>query len=71
MVFVKIYKLKNIAILFASYNGKKWIKEQIDSILNQKDVNISIFISDDLSTDGTVAYIKNVYRGCQSATINF
>ncbi len=53
---------KNIAILLASYNGKKWIKEQIDSILNQKEVNLSIFVSDDFSTDNTLEYLKELYK---------
>lgn len=47
----KVRKIKvsqKIAVLLASYNGIKYIKEQIDSILNQKNVNVTIFISDDL-----------------------
>ena len=55
-------KNNKIAILLASYNGKKYIKEQIDSILNQKDVEVTIFISDDLSTDGTVEYLQDIYK---------
>ncbi len=53
---------KKIAVLLASYNGTKYIKEQIDSILNQKDVEITIFVSDDLSTDGTLEYLQNTYK---------
>ncbi|MFV0481255.1 MAG: glycosyltransferase [Campylobacteraceae bacterium] len=50
-----------VAILLATYNGKKYVKEQIDSILKQKDVLIKIFISDDLSTDGTLEFIRKEY----------
>lgn len=53
---------KKIAILLASYNGTKYIKKQIDSILNQKDVDVTIFISDDLSTDNTLEYLHNKYE---------
>ena len=53
---------KKVAILLASYNGTKYIKEQIDSILNQKDVDVTIFISDDLSTDNTLEYLRNKYE---------
>ncbi|MCT7630670.1 glycosyltransferase [Aliarcobacter butzleri] len=53
---------KKIAILLASYNGIKYIKEQIDSILYQKEVEITIFISDDLSTDNTLKYLQNTYK---------
>jgi rhamnosyltransferase len=53
---------KKIAVLLASYNGTKYIKEQIDSILNQKEVDVAIFVSDDLSTDGTVEYLQDIYK---------
>ncbi|WP_323592436.1 glycosyltransferase [Aliarcobacter butzleri] len=53
---------KKIAVLLASYNGVKYIKEQIDSILNQKEVDVTIFISDDLSTDGNLQYLQNIYK---------
>lgn len=43
----------SVAILMATYNGEKFIKQQLDSILNQSYKNIDIFISDDGSTDGT------------------
>ena len=33
-----------VAVLLAAYNGMKWIKEQINSILYQKNVNIDIYI---------------------------
>jgi rhamnosyltransferase len=48
----------NIAVLLAAYNGMQWIEKQIDSILNQRNVNVTIFISVDLSMDGT-------YEWCQ------
>lgn len=54
--------MEKIAVLLASYNGTKYIKEQIDSILNQKDVDVTIFISDDLSTDNTLEYLHKIYK---------
>lgn len=47
------YMEEQIDILLATYNGEKYIKEQIDSILNQTYKNIKIIISDDGSKDGT------------------
>lgn len=61
--------MKKIAVLFASYNGKQWIKEQINSILNQKGVDVTIFISDDLSTDGTREYIQDEYSNIKNIII--
>ena len=53
---------QKIAVLLASYNGVKYIKEQVDSILNQKEVDVTIFISDDLSTDKTIEYLQDIYK---------
>lgn len=46
-----------VAVLLASYQGIPWIDEQIDSILQQQNVNVELTISDDLSDDGTIAYL--------------
>lgn len=45
--------MKKIDILMATYNGEKYIKEQIKSILNQTYSNFRLIISDDCSTDNT------------------
>lgn len=46
--------MKKVAILLAAYNGEKYIKEQIDSILTQEDISVHIFISVDKSNDQTL-----------------
>lgn len=51
-----------ILVILASYNGEKYIKEQIDSILSQEEVDLDIKIFDDVSTDDTLnvlEYFKN------------
>jgi len=40
-------------VLLAAYNGEKYIREQIDSILAQQAVSIEIFVSVDRSKDNT------------------
>jgi rhamnosyltransferase len=42
-----------VLVLLAAFNGSRWIAEQIQSILDQADVDISLVISDDVSTDST------------------
>lgn len=44
---------QNIAILMATYNGEKYIREQIDSILSQSNHQWHLYIHDDGSTDST------------------
>lgn len=46
-----------ISVCLASYNGEKYIKEQISSILVQLSDNDELIISDDGSTDNTIAIV--------------
>ena len=55
----------NIAILLATYNGKKYIKEQIDSILSQTYKDWNLYIHDDGSNDETLKLLKNMSRSIQ------
>lgn len=48
-----------ILIVLASYNGAKYIKEQIDSILNQESVLLDIMVFDDCSTDTTIEVLNS------------
>ena len=50
--------MKKVVVLLSAYNGEKYIREQIDSILNQTYENISLFVRDDGSSDGTVDILK-------------
>ena len=47
-----------VHIVLATYNGEKFIREQLDSLLAQSHENLSIEVCDDGSTDGTVAVIE-------------
>jgi glycosyltransferase involved in cell wall biosynthesis len=49
-----------ISIALASYNGEKYIKEQVLSILNQTIAEIELVVSDDCSTDNTLTIIKSL-----------
>lgn len=48
-----------ISVCIATYNGEKYIKEQLDSIINQLDKNDEIIISDDGSSDNTINIIES------------
>lgn len=49
---------KSVAILVSTYNGEKYIKEQLDSILNQTYKEITIYVRDDGSRDNTINILK-------------
>ena len=50
----------SIAVLLAAYNGMAWIEEQVDSIFQQKEVDIDLYISVDISSDGTYEWCKGL-----------
>ena len=49
-----------VVVLLASYNGITWLPDQIKSILNQLNVDIALFISDDSSQDGSYGYLQQL-----------
>ena len=50
---------KSVVVVLSSYNGEKYIAEQIDSILSQQNVNLKLLIRDDGSTDSTLKIITD------------
>lgn len=60
---IEIRRRPKIAVCLAAYNGVGWLAEQIESILNQVGVDVTIFISADLSSDGTLEYISLLADG--------
>ncbi len=51
-----------ISIAMCTYNGDRFIKEQLDSILNQTYKNLEIIICDDCSSDNTINIIKEYIK---------
>ena len=52
--------MAKVDILLATYNGEKYLEEQINSILIQTYEDFQLIISDDCSTDNTVKIIKKI-----------
>lgn len=50
--------MKSVLVLMSSYNGEKYIEEQINTILNQKGVIVKLLVRDDGSTDSTPAVLE-------------
>ena len=75
-----MHEIPSVAVLLASYNGADWIGAQIASILASEGVAAHIFLSDDGSTDGTVAIAESAagdrltllpFQRAGSAGLNF
>lgn len=47
-----------VAVVMSTYNGEKYLREQLDSILGQDYPRIILLIRDDGSTDGTKALLE-------------
>jgi len=48
-----------VSVCIATYNGEKYLRQQLDSILSQIGEGDEVVISDDNSTDGTLALIQS------------
>ncbi len=44
-----------VAVLLATRNGMRFLKEQVATVNSQKGVDVTIFASEDMSADGTWA----------------
>lgn len=47
-----------VEVLLATYNGERYLREQIDSIFAQDYKNLQILVRDDGSTDGTISILE-------------
>lgn len=52
----------SISVAIATYNGEKYLEEQLDSILSQTLKPAEIIVCDDRSTDGTVKILEQYSR---------
>lgn len=50
---------KTVCVVMSTYNGEKYLREQLDSILEQADVKVRIFVRDDGSTDSTIDILES------------
>ena len=61
--------MNKIQVLLSTYNGEKYIKEQIESILKQEKVEVSLLIRDDGSSDKTIEIVQELAKTNQNITI--
>ncbi|SHL93730.1 glycosyltransferase [Fibrobacter sp. UWB7] len=51
-----------VSVAMTTYNGSKYIKEQLNSILNQSKSVDEILIFDDQSTDDTISFVEKIIK---------
>lgn len=54
--------VSNVAVLMSTYNGEKYLREQIESIFVQEGVSVRLVVRDDGSQDGTLAILQEYAR---------
>jgi len=72
-------KHKRVAVILGFYNGNEFLRDQIDSILNQSHSNLDIFIADDCSTkevdipslDLCLQRMRRIRLGVRSENVGF
>lgn len=47
----------HVLVLLATFNGARWVEEQLDSIVGQHGAHVTILAADDGSLDGTAALV--------------
>lgn len=56
----RVLNFPKMAVLIAAYNGKSCLHVQVDSILKQQGVDVTLFASVDISTDGTEDWFDHI-----------
>ena len=59
-----------VAVLMSTYNGEKYLREQIESILAQKDIDLKLYIRDDGSSDSTIQIVREYLCKTDKITLN-
>ncbi len=58
-----------VTVLLPTYNGRRFIVDQIQSILGQNDVTVSLVILDDASSDDTAMQLERHFSDMPNVTI--
>lgn len=61
----------SVTVLMSTFNGEQYLREQVDSILNQIEVEVSLCIRDDGSTDGTRDILNEYLRNNTDVKVVF
>lgn len=63
--------MTTVAVIMSTYNGEKFLREQLDSILAQRNVEVTLFVRDDGSKDGTQAILSEYAEKYGNIRISF
>jgi len=52
--------INSISVVICTYNGSKYIGQQLESIIKQSRIVDEIIVGDDASTDNTLEIVRNL-----------
>lgn len=59
-----------VSVVLATYNGERFLREQIDSLLSQTYPNIEIVAVDDCSSDSSIEILNEYFRNHKNFTVH-
>lgn len=62
--------VRHVAILLATYNGERFLGEQLETLRRQQVEQIDIWASDDRSDDGTRGILKAAQKTWQAGRLH-
>ena len=62
-------KYKSVLVLLSTYNGEKYLSEQLESLFRQQGVNLFILVRDDGSSDSTLKILNEYSSDYPNITI--
>ncbi len=57
-------------VLLSTHNGERFLRQQVESVLNQRDVELQLHVRDDGSNDGTVALLRDLAEADRRLTFS-
>lgn len=54
--------MNKVLVLMATYNGEKYLDQQLESLFNQKDVDVEVLVRDDGSKDNTQTKLEEWHK---------
>lgn len=63
--------MKSVAVVMSTYNGEKYLREQLDSILSQVNVSVALYVRDDGSVDQTKQILSEYAENYDNVHVDF
>ena len=61
--------MKKVCVFLSTYNGEKFLRPQIDSILAQENVRVVLYVRDDGSADSTREILREYEQRCENVIV--